>query len=109
MSRSTYAERAQRLNAAFDLIGRGASLNEAAATLAEAFGLSRRQAYRYVREAQTIQAPAVAPAPTIPITIKVPQDVVAELRAYARSSGLTIGETVARAVCAYLAEVRRRG
>jgi NRPS condensation-like uncharacterized protein len=48
-------------------------------------------------------------APTIPITIKVPSDVVVKLRAYAHASGLTIGETVARAVLRFLANAGRRG
>ena len=109
MARSTRSERAQRLNAAFDLIARGFSLNEAAEALVEQFALSRRQAYRYLQEAQGLKRPVAVCAPTIPITIKVAGDVVVELRAYAQTSGLTIGETVARAVCAFLAKARRRG
>jgi hypothetical protein len=109
MARSTQSERAQRLNAAFDLIARGYSLNEAAEVLVKQFGLSRRQAYRYLQEAQGIKRPIAVSAPTIPITIKVPGDVIAGLRAYAQTSGLTIGETVARAVSAFLAKAGRHG
>jgi len=43
------------------------------------------------------------------VTIKVPEGVVAELRAHARESGLTIGEIVARAVSRYLADARGNG
>ena len=69
-----------------------------------------RQAYRYLQEAQRIKAPVdVFCEPTIPITIKVPGEVVVKLRAYAQASGLTIGETVARAVLRFLAQARRRG
>ena len=96
MARSTQSERAQRLNAAFDLILRGYSLTEAAEALVEQFDLSLRQAYRYLQEAQNIKRPVEVSEPTIPITIKVPGDVVGKLRAYAQASGLTIGETVAR-------------
>lgn len=109
MARSTHSERAQRLNAAFDLIARGYSLNEAAEALVEQFGLSPRQAYRYLQEAQGLKRPVAVRAPTIPITIKVPGDVVVELRAYAQTSGQTIGETVARALGAFLAKARRHG
>jgi len=42
------------LNAAFDLIASGYSLNEAAEALVEQFNLSRRQAYRYLQEAQSV-------------------------------------------------------
>jgi predicted DNA-binding transcriptional regulator YafY len=109
MARSTHAERAQRLNAAFDLLARGYSLNEAAEALVEQFDLSLRQAYRYLREAQSITRPVEVCEPTIAITIKVPGDVVVKLRAYAKASGLTIGETVARAVLRFLAKASRHG
>ena len=109
MARSSHTEKAQRLNAAFDLIARGYSLADGAEALVEQFDLSLRQAYRYLQEAQRIKRPMEIPEPTIPITIKVPGDVVVKLRAYARTSGLTIGETVARAVLRFLAQASRRG
>jgi predicted DNA-binding transcriptional regulator YafY len=109
MSRSSNPERTQRLNAAFDLLARGYTLADAAAALIHEFGLSRRQAYRYLQEAQGIDAPAPISSPTIPITIKVPEAVVVQLRAYARSSGLTLGEIVARAVLNFLEKVHRHG
>ena len=109
MPRSTNSERAQRLNAAFDLLAGGSTPVDAAAALMEDFGLSRRQAHRYVEQARKIKRPVAVPAPIIPITIKIPGDVVVELRAYAQTSGLTIGETVARAILRFLAKARRRG
>jgi hypothetical protein len=109
MSRATDSERAQRVNSAFDLLARGYSLSEAAGFLTEKFALSRRQAYRYLQEAQGLNHPVRVVEPTIPITIKVSGDVVGELRAYAQASGLTMGEIVARAVSAFLAEARRHG
>ena len=109
MARSTRTEKAQRLNAAFELIARGQNLNEASAALVEEFGLSLRQAYRYLQQAQEIKRPVHVGAPSIPITIKVPADVVMKLRAYARASGMTIGQTVARAVLRFLAKARRHG
>jgi len=109
MARSTRPEKAQRLNAAFDLISRGYGTNEAAQILVEQFELSLRQAYRYLQAAQSIKRPLEIAAPSIPITIKVPSEVVVKLRAYAQASGLTIGETVARAVLRFLAKAGRRG
>lgn len=109
MSRATDSERAQRVNSAFDLLARGYSLSEAAEVLTETFALSRRQAYRYLQEAQVLTHPVTVVEPTIPITIKVPGEVVGELRAYAHASGLTMGEIVARAVSAFLAKARRHG
>ena len=109
MPRSSNPERIQRLNAAFDLLARGYTLADAAAALIQEFGLSRRQAYRYLQEAQSIDGPAAITSPTIPITIKVPEAVVVQLRAYARTSGLTLGEIVAQAVLGFLEKVRRHG
>jgi hypothetical protein len=109
MARSTRTEKAQRLNAAFDLIARDQNLNEAAAAMVEEFGLSLRQAYRYLQQAQEIKRPVHVGTPSIPITIKVPADVVVKLRAYARANGMTIGQTVARAVLRFLAKARRHG
>jgi hypothetical protein len=109
MPRSSHAEKTQRLNAAFDLLAKGYTLAEAAPMLSEESGSSLRQAYRYLHEAQSIKRPVPVAAPTIPITIKVREDVVAQLRAHARDNGLTIGEVVARAVVRWLAREHRRG
>jgi hypothetical protein len=109
MTRSTRAEKIQHLNTAFELLARGYTLAQAASALSEESGSSLRQAYRYVHAARGIKRPAPVSAPTIPITIKVREDIVAQLRAHARDSGLTIGEVVARAVVRWLARERRRG
>jgi hypothetical protein len=45
----------------------------------------------------------------VPVTLKLPPTTVRALRAYARSSGLTIGVIVARALGAFLAALRRHG
>jgi predicted DNA-binding transcriptional regulator YafY len=97
------------VNAAFDLLVQNYSPHEAAKALVEQFELSLRQAYRYLQEAQSMTRPVEVRAPTIPITIKVPRDVVVKLRAYAQASRLTIGETVARAVLRFLAHPGRHG
>ena len=109
MSRSNGAERAQRLNAAFDLLTQGHAVAPAAAMLTEEFGLSQRQAYRYLQEAQTIKRPVPVSAPSVAVTIKVPEDIAAKLRAHAQATGTTIGDVVSRAVSAFVTRERRRG
>ena len=52
MARSSNTEKTKRLNAAFDLLAQGYALADAAEALAQKFGLSRRQAYRYLQDAQ---------------------------------------------------------
>ena len=108
MTRSTHAQKAERLNAAHGLLAGGHGM-AAAAVLSRDFGLSRRQAYRYLQEAQAIGHPVVVGEASVPITLKIPVGVVRELRAYAAASGLTLGEIVARAVKAYLATAREHG
>ena len=108
MSRSTGAERAQRLNAAFDLLAEGCAVAQATELLTDAFGLSRRQASRYVQEAQAIKRPVpIAPA-SVAITVKVPEEIAAKLRSHAQATGSTIGDVVARAVSGLIARERRR-
>lgn len=109
MPRSSDAEKVQRLNAAFELLSTGRSQAEAVDALCKRFALSRRQAYRYLLEAKQLKSPAAAVEATIPITIKVPAHAVEKLRAHARTSGLTMGEIVARALAAFLVRTKRHG
>ena len=87
MARSTQAQRAERVTAAQELLARGTSMAEAAVALSRDFGLSRRQAYRYLEEAQgVVPAPAIAET-SVTITLRIPRNIVRELRAYSASSG----------------------
>ncbi len=106
MSRSTKVEKARLLNAAYRLVRRRAELSEAADQLSRERGLSRRQAYRYLAQAATLTEPVAAVERTMAVTFKIPADTVRALRAYARRSGLTLGEIVARALAAFLGAVR---
>jgi|SRR6516165_2540544 hypothetical protein len=109
MARSTDAQKAERLNAAHRLLARGTELADAAAVLSRDFGLSRRQAYRYLEEAAGIGHPVPITEPSIPITLKIPGAVVRDLRDYSAASGLTLGEIVARAISRFLKATRRHG
>jgi predicted DNA-binding transcriptional regulator YafY len=109
MTRSSNTDKTHRLNAAFDLLAKGHTLAEAAEALAHQFGLSRRQAYRYLQDARGIDAPVLVVSPAIPITIKIPADVVKRLRSHAQSSGMTIGEIVAQAIINFLDKLQSHG
>ena len=97
------------MNAAFDLLARDYAIAQAATMLAKEFGFSRRHAHRYLQEAQAIKRPVPIAAPSVPITVKMPEDIAAELRAHARATGTTIGDVVARAVLALLTRESGRG
>ena len=109
MSRSTKADKARQLNAAHRLLERSVALPEAAQNLSRKFGLSLRQAYRYLEEAARLERPVEVTEPTVPITLKLPPTTIRVLRSYARSSGLTIGTIVARALEMFWNALGRHG
>ena len=109
MPRSTKADKARQLNVAHRLLERDVAPPEAAQRLSRQFGLSLRQSYRYLEEAAELEEPVEVAEATVPITLKLPPTTVRVLRAYARSSGLTLGVIVTRALGAFLGALRRHG
>jgi hypothetical protein len=109
MRRSTKADKARQLNAAYSMLQRNIALSEAMQRLSREFGLSERQANRYLKEATYLDRPVEVSEATVPITLKLPVRTARLLRAYARSSGLTIGAIVTRALAVFLGTQRRHG
>lgn len=109
MSRATKADKARFLNGAYRLLEQQMKVAEAAPQLARRFALSRRQAYRYLEQANALSAPVPAVEPMVAVTFKLPVSTVRALRAYARRSGLTLGQIVTQALAALLGALRRRG
>jgi predicted DNA-binding transcriptional regulator YafY len=97
MSRSTEAQKAERLNAALGLLAGGQSVAEAAMSLSRRFAMSRRQAYRYIEEAQMIGRPVVV------------AELVDAVRERAAAEGMTISDMVSRALRAFLGEAGGNG
>lgn len=109
MARSTKADKARQLNAAYAMLLAHVPLPRAMQRLSREFDLSERQAYRYLEEATQLYRPVEVSEATVPITLKLPAGTARLLRAYARSSGLTIGAIVTRALAAFLSTQRRHG
>jgi hypothetical protein len=84
-------------------------LSDAIQHLSLEFGLSERQAYRYLNDATHMNRPVEVTETTVPITLKVPAGTAHLLRAYAKTSGLTIGAIVTRALAMFLSSQRRHG
>ena len=63
-------------------------------TLSSDFAISRRQAYRYVRQARTLDAPLPVAEPAIAVTVKLPGDVAHRLRALGGRRGRAPGGVV---------------
>jgi|SRR6516164_72184 len=108
MARATKTQKSEHLNAAHGLLSRGTSMADAATMLSRERGISLRQAYRYLEQAQAIGHPVPVAERTIAVTFKVPGDVIQQLRAYAAANNLTLSEIVTRALRAFLSTVRQR-
>ncbi|MEJ2118234.1 MAG: hypothetical protein P8Y36_10180 [Alphaproteobacteria bacterium] len=98
----------ERLNAAHRLIAQGIGIAEAAMMLARDYGLSRRQAYRYIEEAQTL-GPAPVVEPSMAVTFKLPISVVRKLRAHATAHNQTLSKTVSRAILQFIQSEHEHG
>jgi predicted DNA-binding transcriptional regulator YafY len=109
MTKSTNTERAQRLNAAIALLEMYESPSEAAVALAAQFQMSKRQAFRYVKEADGVGHLIPIPDQKIVFTVKLSRDLIQALRQHSQSKGQTISETVTQALEALLFKGRNRG
>lgn len=99
-------QRAQRINAAAELLDAGVETADAARQIARRFGLSERQARRYVDAARERGAVAV-PEPTVVFTVRLPAGLVDRLRRHAQISRRTLSSVVAAALEAWLERAQR--
>ena len=109
MSRASAAEHVQRLNMAVDLLTKNVSPQEVVSSLVRRAGVSVRQAYRYVRQAQ--RAPQRLPLPEAKavFTVKLPEPLIERVRRQARQQGQPISDWVGAALQACLARSQRDG
>jgi len=108
MIRSTRVQKAERLKAARRLLADEIGMAEAAMALSRAFGLSRRQAYRYLELARA-GLPAPPAENSVTITLKMPESLARGVRDHASKRGVTTSELIRQAVAAFLAAKRRHG
>lgn len=109
MARSSNWERAQRINAALALIKEYESVTKAAMALAARYGISMRQAYRYVHEAEVLGKQVPIPEAKIAFTVKLSQRLIQELRQQTKYTGQTLSEIVTQALEAFLRKDRQSG
>jgi predicted DNA-binding transcriptional regulator YafY len=109
MARASDARKAERLNQARTLLRTRVPLPEVAERLARDWSVTKRQAYRYLRYAQQLKQPVPVEEAKISFTVKLSRRLVARLRTYAASTGLTLSEIVSRAVQAVLHRGGGRG
>src|SRR5258708_40170943 len=105
MIRSTRVQKAERLRAARRLLADEIGMAAAAVALSRTFGLSRRQAYRYLQLARAGAPPFAAQQP-VKITVKMPESLEPGLRAHAPTSGVSTNEDVRQTAAVFPAPAR---
>lgn len=98
MTKSSEAEQARRVNVTLSLLQRRTSTAEVLEGLVARYGLSRRQAYRYLQQAQRAVLPVPVPEPKAVFTVKLPHSLIVEVRRRARQQRCSIGLWVERAL-----------
>ena len=78
-------------------------------SMSRQFAMSRRQAYRYIEEAQLIGRPVPVAEAATAVTFKLPPSLVDAVRARAAAEGTTISDMVSRALRAFLGEAGGHG
>jgi hypothetical protein len=109
MPRATDPQIAQRLNHAIESLRQGLSASEAAQRLVTAWGVSERQAFRYVEQAQKLKYPVPVGDAKVSFTVKLSQTLVNKLHQYAQSTGQTLSEIVSHALWGVLRRGGGRG
>jgi len=104
MGKASKSEQAERINAALALLEQTGAAAEAAEQLSARFGISKRQAYRYVQRAQVHGRQVVIPEPKTAFTVKLSDTLIRRLRAYAKSRGNSLSEIVTRALETFLSK-----
>jgi predicted HicB family RNase H-like nuclease len=107
-SRADDVQYAERVNAAADLIADGRSVVDAAVALAARFGVSTRQARRYVEQAASTGRRPV-PEGSVVFTVKLPASLAVRVRERAGRSQVPISALVTQALTEFLAQDRGQG
>ena len=105
--KSTKIEHAQRINTALSFIKEQETIAKAANTMAEKFDISKRQAYRYIHEANKIGKQVPVPDQKIAFTVKLSRNLIKQLRQFAKSSGKNLSEIVTQSLEVFLQNGRR--
>jgi hypothetical protein len=103
MERSQNSELAKRINEAFLLLGKGMAQSQIVSSLAERFGTSKIQAYRYLQQAKKHQQKLPVPENSVVFTIKLPPSLVERVRTFADIKAMTMSKVVKEALEDFLA------
>jgi hypothetical protein len=109
VAKSSESEQARRVNATVSLLNQKASPPEVVSWLIARYGISRRQAYRYFRQAQLAPGPVLVPEAKKVFTVKVSVSLIDLVRQRARRERSTISDWVEEALRHSLNATRGHG
>jgi predicted HicB family RNase H-like nuclease len=95
-------ELAQRINATLDLLKVSSSTEQVIVVLRRRYRISKRQAYRYILEAEKTTRKLPVPEAKGVFTVKLPLSLIARLRQLAHSTGASLSALVTQALEAFL-------
>jgi len=90
------------VNATVSLLKRNTSPSEVLTWLVRHYRISRRQAYRYLLQAQTTPSPLPVPDQKMVFTVKLSVPLLRQVRRRAREQGSAIGQWVDQALRQHL-------
>lgn len=106
MTKTPYIKVVQRINTALILLRKNISPARAGKLLARRYGISGRQAYRYILQAQASGKPLPIPERKVVFTVKLPLSLVQRLRQRVRLRGESLSAMVTDALEYFLKRVK---
>lgn len=96
MTKSTDAEQVRRVNLTLNLLQKKTSGGEVLDAIVGRYGVSRRQAYRYMQLAQQTATPQPVPEIKAAFTVKLPSSLIQQVRRRARAEKRSISDWVSQ-------------
>jgi hypothetical protein len=109
VAKSSAAEHVRRVNATIQLLDHRIPAPQVVTELVSRYGLSRRQAYRYLAQAQQADCSLAVPAEKTVFTVKLPRQVVTQVRQQAKRRQISISVWVEQALRKTLDEPQVHG
>jgi hypothetical protein len=109
VTKSSEAEQARRVNVTISLLKKKTSPSKVLTRLIGRYGLSRRQAYRYLQQAQKITPPLPVPETKAVFTVKLARGLIVEVRRQARRQNCSISDWVDQSLRLSLNQLKGHG
>jgi hypothetical protein len=109
VAKSSAAEQARRVNATIQLLRQESCASRILAEVVARYQLSRRQAYRYLQQAQRADSLLVVPERKSVFTVKLPHSLIGQVRRQARQEHASISDWVEQALRVGLEQSKTHG